>query len=241
MDYTTTAEESCSLLSFRIRSPRSRKHAVREDRIKQLISLQREERYLDKLNRELGFEPLDPPIQRGFERTYALREDVARSVEGPFYQGILNRINTKQYHPYRHFKQKKNRKGRKIYVPIEQSLQQPEPCSFRKLAFTEKEAACFELYPFYAKGRVTPDWYYRFREAWRFVLKVRPHMIDKRKVESVWIESREQEIENYLRGGRLRCKLARLKSWRGTRYHSKETGKYPRQRFKFRYKPGEEQ
>ncbi len=235
MDYTTTAEESCSLLSFRIRCPRSRKRAVREDREKRLIKLRREINRLDEINDKLGFEPLDPPIQRGFERSFALREDVAKSADSQFYQNILDRINTKQYHPYRHFKEKKRQKGKKVYVPIDHQLREPCPQSFQQLAFSEKETACFELYPFYFKDNLTPAWYYRFREPWRFVLCIRPHWVDKRKINSVLIESRLKEIDNYLDGRHLWCKIQRMKGWRVTRYNCKETGKFPRERHRMAY------
>lgn len=229
MDNTTTAEESCSLLSFRIRCPRSRKRAVRESREKQMIKLQREERNLWKMQKDLGFEPLNPPVQRGFIRTFVLRSDVANGADAACYEKILGEINTRQYHPDRHFLEKKRQNGRKTKVPIEQRLYDPVSSAFRDMGFSEKEVSLFERYPFYTAGDLVPKWYYRFREPWRFVLRIRPYLIDKRKVQSVEIESRMQEVSNYLDGRYFRCRLDRMKGIPVPRYR-REIPRPPRKR-----------
>jgi hypothetical protein len=53
----------------------------------------------------MGYVPLEPPVQRGWKRTFVLRADVASSAKAVFYQGILDKINRVDYHqaaPHRH-------------------------------------------------------------------------------------------------------------------------------------------
>ena len=69
---------------------------------------------------------------------------------------------------------------------------------------------------------------YVFREAWRFVLRVRPNVIDKVRKRDSMVESRYQEILDYLDGSCHRRRLNKLLYggdrygwWRGERKREK--------------------
>ena len=62
---------------------------------------------------------------------------------------------------------------------------------------------------------------YVFSEPWRFVLQVRPNMIDKIRKRDVVIEARLKAINNYLEKDFLRVKLNKL-LYGNNRWHWKE-------------------
>ncbi|MGV3588803.1 MAG: hypothetical protein ACO1OF_17490 [Adhaeribacter sp.] len=81
----------------RFRSAREKKRLVKLDFEKQLRQLARERCHLLEQKRSLGYEPLKPPVQKGFKRFFVLRDDVAWSPRAAFFQEILDKINTVQY------------------------------------------------------------------------------------------------------------------------------------------------
>ncbi|RPD40467.1 hypothetical protein EG028_14270 [Chitinophaga barathri] len=209
MDYMTTAQEKDYLLSLRIRSPRAKKRALREDREKQLLGLERELSTISTLQHNMGYVPLDPPIMRGWKRTFVLRADVAAGTKAAFYQGILDKLNVCDYHHSRKFTTTKRIKGRK--VKIEKPLAYPDPYhwTIHKYKFSEAELKEFcleERFKDGAGGRFV----YVFREKWRFVLKVTPNMITEAKVESTALEARKAWIDNYLERNHFRHVLHKL-------------------------------
>lgn len=220
MDFTTTTEESCSLLSFRIRSPRAKKRALREDREKQLRELDRE---LDELHRQqwnLGFVTLDPPLIRGWKRSFVLCEDVARSRYAAFYQQVLDKINTVQTHHDRKFLVKKRMQGRKKQVPRKQDLRRFSAAAFVRMQFPEWEQRKFHAVEHWngKSGRFETE--YVFSDQWCFQLQVRPNIITKVRLQSTLLEQREKEIRNFMDGNALWGKMGRLqgqKYWRGGR------------------------
>lgn len=73
---------------------RQKKRMQYEDFDKQLISLDKKRDDLQELKRNLGWEPLIPPVQKGWKRFFVLRDDVERSKHAEFFQNILKKINT---------------------------------------------------------------------------------------------------------------------------------------------------
>lgn len=225
MDYTTTAEESCSLLSFRIRCPRSRKRAVRADREKRLIKLENERTKLWYIkHHEVVYVPLDPPIQRGFKRSFVLREEVACSAGAAFYQGILDKINTTLFQPDRFFLKKVRKNGKKK-IPIPQYLLEPDTQRFLKLAFTEKEASLFYLsIPSNPRRRWSQE-VWKFKEPWRFRLKIRPNFITEQRVEDTAVEQRLQQIRQIQADPKI---FGRMENLKGRKVRFWGSRKWPR-------------
>src|SRR4029078_1937661 len=85
------------ILCYRLRTARQKKRMQYKDFDKQLIQLYQEERELYWQIRELGCVPLIPPFQRGWKRSFVLRDDVARSPQAKFFQNILDKINTRDW------------------------------------------------------------------------------------------------------------------------------------------------
>lgn len=218
MDNSTMAEESCSLHSFRIRCPRSRKRAVRAHKEKQLIKLEKERRELWYIQcHKVEYVPLDPPIQRGFRRSFILREDVARSSCAAFYQGILDKINTVLVHHDRAFTKKLRKKGKKK-IPIPQFLKEFDNASFRQLKLPGKEAALFYLGIASNPRHRHHGEVWKFREPWRFRLQIRRNLITQQKVENIAIDKREKEIDRLMDDPGICGKIDNLKGRPYNRY-----------------------
>src|SRR5687767_12086071 len=128
----------------RFRSSREKKRAAKLHFEKHLLKLARERKMLRDQQRKLGYEPLVPPVQKGFKRFFVLRDDVARSPRGAFFQEILDKINTVQYSDTREFSKRKRFNGRKKKVAREQKLKTLWEFEWQKLQFSPNQAFYFE-------------------------------------------------------------------------------------------------
>jgi len=186
------------ILSYRIRTARQKKRAVYEDFDRQLLALHREKWTIRQLQRNLGWEPLVPPVQKGWVRSFVLREDIANGRQAQFFAGILGKINTHVYSHRRDFRVKKRKMGRRIYVTRRQVLYEPEPNAFRRMKFSEEESAFFQLVEDMPDQKGHVYMRYVFREPWRFKLKVRSNIVDKVRIRDVALDQRLAQIEKYL-------------------------------------------
>lgn len=217
MDTKLVREFGTEILSYRLRTVRQKKRMQYEDFDKQLIKLNKEDRALDLQARNLGWDILTPPVQKGWKRFYVLRDDVARSRHATFFENILFKINTCEWSYRKDFKVKKRKFGKKIYVVKEQKLLQPSPWHFEKLCFTEAEKQLFrEEYRYDRCGELYK--YYVFNEPWRFVLRIRPNMVDKIKRIDAEIESRSKEISNYFDRNHYWNRLRRIQDGGNYKY-----------------------
>ena len=107
MDTKLIKQFGTDILCYRIRTARQKKRMQYEDFDKQLIALSKEEIILH--NHNPGWEPLTPPVQRGWKRFFVLRDDVARSDDAQFFQNILAKINTEKWSYRKDFKKKKRK------------------------------------------------------------------------------------------------------------------------------------
>jgi hypothetical protein len=185
------------ILCYRLRAKRHKIRMQYEDFDKQLRRLNREEAKLRKQRNNLGWEPLLPPVQRGWKRTFVLREDVARTARAEFFNGILEKINTIDCSWRKDFKKKKRYMGRKIYVVKPQYLKKLDLWEWKKASFTTAELQFFQCtFSIDKRGYLREQ--YVFTEPWRFVLKISPNIIDKVRIRDVEIEQRIKEIDNYI-------------------------------------------
>lgn len=197
------------ILSYRLRSARDKKRKQHEDIEKKLIRLYKKERALSKTIWNLGWEPLIPPVQKGWVRHFVLRHDVASSKQAEFFEGILKKINTYEYSWRKDFKKKKRKFGKKVYVERPQYLLKPCEYHFKKLNFSDKEKQMFHEE---WKMNYSKQWVRRFvfNEPWRFVLKVKTNMIDKKRIIDSLLESELKEIRSYLERKNLRHRQGKL-------------------------------
>jgi hypothetical protein len=198
MDRKLIEQYGEDILSYRLRTARQKKRMQYKDFDKQLLKLRREERALDKQLANLGWEPLIPPVQKGWKRFFVLREDVARHKQAEFFENILKKINTYDQSHRKDFKVKRRKGARyKKYVVKEQGLLQPQEWHFAKLGFTDAEKQLFhEVIVTDKRGNTFKR--YVFNEPWRYVLRVRPNIIDKVRKRDTVIESRQRAILDYL-------------------------------------------
>jgi len=192
--------EKDNLLFSRIRSLRSRKRIIRKDVEKQIIQKNKRSKELWKIRRNMPLVPLEEPYQKGFIRFFVVRDDVRRSKDGDFFQGILNKINTKMYSETRKFLKKKRKFGRRIYVERDQKLARLSIHQWNdpKLGLTTRERPYFLKREEYSPFRKRYNIYYEFTEPWRFVWRVRPNMITHYKPLDSDLEKEYDELHSYL-------------------------------------------
>lgn len=210
MDKKFIKEHGEDILCYRIRTARQKKRMLYEDLDKRLIQLHREGKELYRRKNNLEWEPLVPPVQKGWKRFFVLREDIARSKQADFFERILKKINTYERSHRRDFIVRKRKKGKKIYVVREQKLLSPDEYHFRKLKFSDAERQLFHEQYSFMKGRGKFIKRYVFNEPWRFVLRTRPNMITRVKKRDDEMESRLKKIDNYLEQHNYRSRLEKL-------------------------------
>ncbi len=213
------------ILCYRLRTTRQKKRMQYKDFDRQLIQLHTDENALYLQKRNLGWEPLHPPVQKGWIRFFVLREDVARSRYGTFFEAILKKINTCDYHWKKDFKRKKRKRGRKMYVVKPQQLLRPYEYQFLKMDFNELEKQFFkEVWELDWKKQLIKR--YEFIEPWRYVLKIKANMIDKVRIKDAVLESKIKLMDNYMEGNDLRKRQCKLVHGYYKRRYYKEFGKY---------------
>jgi hypothetical protein len=222
MDNKLIKQYGEEILCYRLRTKRNKIKAQYEDFHKGLIQIHKEEKELYGHKQNLGWEPLVPPVQKGWKRQFVLRQDVARSKQAAFYSSILVRINTVQWSYRKDFMKKKRAFGRKKYVVREQYLLKPDEYYFQKLGFSEVEKAQFHEQWSYEKCRGRFIKHYVFNEPWRFMLKVLPNVVDKTRKTDPVTEARLKEIDEYLERNSYRPILTKLLD--GNNYRYWETG-----------------
>jgi len=209
MDTKLIQQYGEDILCYRLRTARQKKRMQYEDFDKQLIQLHKEEKKLYLQKRNLGWHELDPPVQKGWVRYFILRDDVARSRQVDFFQSILKKINTNDYSWRKDFKKKKRKRGRKIYVVKPQHLLRPYENQFNKMQFNAAEKQFFrEVWELDWKRQ--PVKRYEFVESWRYVLKIKPYLIDKVRKKDAVLESKMSEIENYLNRNYYKVRLSKV-------------------------------
>jgi len=183
----------------------------------------------------LGYEELNPPVQRGYKRLFVLTEATQYCGRAEFYQGILDKINSVWYSPDKQFKQKKRkiRKWRYQYTK-EQQLKQPEDYEFyREGKFTEEERAYFypvEYYHFPGKCWRTK---YIFIEPWRFELRVRPHIITEVKRKDPELEQYRDELGDFLDRKENYRRLVKIRGGNGYAWKKVYNERQDRERYAY--------
>jgi hypothetical protein len=182
---------------FRVRSERRRKRAAKEAYDKNLLRLGREWDAVRHKRYSLGWDELNPPIQRGYVRFFVLRDDIKRTKQAGFYEKLLAKINVRQYSHRKDFLVKRRRYGKKVYAPREHTVPLLESWELRKIKLTTEEFACFSEETIYSGQQHCSRVVYRFTEPWRFVLRIQPNMITKVRRRNVDLDRREADLDRY--------------------------------------------
>jgi hypothetical protein len=197
--------ENNNLLFHRLRSARSRKRTGKKDVEKQIRKKHKRSKELWYLRRNIPWIPLEKPYQRGFVRFFVLSDDVKRSEDADFYEGILKKINTYMYSESRLFLKKKRKFGRRIYVEKPQRLNTISSYAWTdpKFGLIPGERQYFLKIEEYNPFRKRDDIYYEFIEPWRFVLRIRPNMITHYKPVDLDLEKEYAEVESYIKRNKV--------------------------------------
>jgi hypothetical protein len=142
--------------------------------------------------------PLEEPYQRGWKRSFVLRDDVARSGRAAFYTELLRKINTVMRAADKGFKQKKRRARKRVYIDRPQYLRSfylYEWHSSNCRLITQERAQFYLREEMHNKKLV---YKYVFSEPWRYVLKVEPNMITHQKMVDEVLEQRIAQLDNYI-------------------------------------------
>lgn len=175
----------------RLKSERRKRRLVIADRDKQLIQLDKRRIALRLQKWHLPLVALVHPYQRGWKRFFVLRDDVQLSPQAMFYEALLAKINTVEYHPDKEFKKKKRRKKRYGYEVKPQFLREFSDHSWRinEGKLTEEEKACFSCVERYDACRKMMVIKHVIAEPWRYRLKIAPHMVTHCKMLDVDLET----------------------------------------------------
>jgi hypothetical protein len=224
-----TYDLSHFLDSTRLKSTRRKKQLVKKDFEKQLTQLFKTENKLWKERNNLPFVPLEKPYQKGWERSFFLREDVARLSNAAFYKSLLDKINTYQYSQDKSFKKRKRKYRKYVFHEKPHLLEEFSECEWAssKLKLSEKEKTLFEKQEVWCIFKKAFKVSYVFKESWRFVLKIKPNIITHKKMIDEVLEQELAEIDNYIVTNHLRNKISKLKSgYAKYKYYMKSNPKY---------------
>lgn len=203
-------------------SARQKTRRKYEDFEKQLIRLDKQLTFLWKKQQALGWEPLDPPVMKGWRRLFVLREDVAESPGAVFFEGILQKINTVQYSNTRDFTVRKKKRRKKIRVDREQYLLKPSRFNIRRLQLTKEEWAFFAYKEQWSAQEKRIEGWYEFTEPWRFVLRIERNMITRVRIRDEALESDIARLQNYIRQRNLRPAIQKIKRGHSHRWRPLE-------------------
>ena len=196
----------------KIKTARQKKRLQKKEAEKQLIKLYRRREHLAIKRCNLPLVPLETPYQKGWMRSYVLRDDVARSRHAAFYQTLLDKINTVTYHHDKHFKISKKKKRKRILVDQPQALRTFRTYEWNSTHNKLTDAERVHFYPTQVVTRKnTPSHtLYVFAEPWRYRLQVKPYMITHRKMVDEVLEQEIQQLDNYIERHHLNHKMNKL-------------------------------
>lgn len=93
----------------RLKTTRQKKRLVKKDFKKRLLKLDKERDKLWDQKDQIQWLELEEPYQKGYERFFILRDDIARSSRADFFESLLRKINTIQYSDNRKFLKRKEK------------------------------------------------------------------------------------------------------------------------------------
>lgn len=197
------------LLPYRLKSARRKRRLLKEDRDKQLLALDRERNRISKDPDYKTTVPLDEPYQKGWKRLFVLRPEIAKSDKAEFYQGILNWVNTVQYHYDKSFKNSKRvRRWNKYYHAELPKLKRFKQQYWKTGEFklNEEQCACFHPVQYWNEEHYRWEYCYEFSFPELFEIAVLPHIITTIKVGDALLEQRIAWIDDqfYKKGQQYR-------------------------------------
>lgn len=194
-------------------------------RDKEFLRLEREYNQLHRALNDAPVVPLDEPYQRGWSKTYVLREDIRRRADVAVFRTVLAAVNRRIWSRERDFIQPDGQIYRlrpRIILPLEWN-RLPWPTSHRRL-FTygpwEDEFPPRRL--FRRRRRLVVG--YSIRNPWWLEDVVEPWMITHQRVELPEVRRRIAEIDARLIHTRGRERLGNLHGHKNRWYRRRPGG-----------------
>ena len=211
------------LMPFRLKSARRKKRLQKQDFDKQLLKLKRRHDEI-RNNKEILMERLEMPYQKGWKRLFVLKKETARSDKAEFYQQILDKINTVQYHYDESFKRRNN--GKRIYrgdykeLPILQSVDEYH-WNNNKSNLSNEQKAYFKPLEYWSEQHYRQQIYYKFAQPELFEIVVLPYIVYEVKLGDALLAQEESFLDDYLYNGKKpACRLAKITGGKYNRWNT---------------------
>ncbi|MBL7710862.1 MAG: hypothetical protein JNL13_00285 [Chitinophagaceae bacterium] len=206
-----------------VKTARQKKRLVKHDFDKQLIRLHKERESLQETKRKLPMVPIEHPYQKGWKRTFELRTDIAESKHADFYLSLLKKINTVQYSGVKHFRMKRRKHRKKVWIETPQILQEFDLWQWERntAGFSEQERVLFYPKEYWCTAIKQTVIKYVFAEPWRFTLKVKPNMITHRKMVDEVLDREIAFLDHYIANHFLQHKINKLVNGYSYKWHKK--------------------
>lgn len=182
-----------------------------------LVRLWHKQERLWEGKRAFNVVALDKPFQRGWNRFFVLRSDVARSKDADMYKGILKWVNTTVHCRRKDFTYKPW--NSKVYKPIQQgiSFMRQDEWTKAEKVLTLKQRSLFDKrwHQTYHKGKPSGGfWGWHLQKDWMFVYKIEPYWVTHRVVINPQLESETAEIWGRIWSDGRYYKIAKRLGWR---------------------------
>jgi hypothetical protein len=192
------------------------KYAQRD---KRLLRLERELNRLHRAQGDAPIVPLEHPYQRGWEKSFVLREDALHHPEAAVFSAVLAVVNQRVLSRNREFV---SRHGHPIVlrpriIPVGEWARRPWPFTHQRL-FAYGRWQTDRFYSWSTHRYCEVEVGFKLFRTWWLEERLQPHMITHQRVELPEVRSRIAEIEAYLEANLGRCRLdwlhGRSRWWR---------------------------
>lgn len=205
-----------------------------EEKDKKLIRLLKRLNEIGKLQRALEPVPLEKPIQRGFKKSFKVRDDFSRSRWGNDLNRIIGEINSTIYCRDPSFKMKKRHNNQKEDVPHKLGYISPHrwekldwPAHFKKW-FVYRDKHTYQT----SYGNVIFIKGYFFKHPHYFDTFVEPHFLTHSQPVNPKLESEEAEIKAFMEHNLGWERLNHLKGHRLSRWDIADNEKQERKEYR---------
>lgn len=186
-----------------------------EEKDKKIIRFCKRLYELRRAEREIPLVPLPKPIQRGFKKSFKLREDISRRNDAHIFKRILGVINTTVYCKTQDFKVKKYHSNQLTDIP--HSLDYISEYEWGKLNWPQSLKKWFILRSKhidtkYGLSRIPIKGYY-FSHPYFFDTKIEPHFVTHTCPVDVNIKREIAEIEAFMTNNSGWARLGHLKGY----------------------------
>lgn len=187
-----------------------RHHKAEES--KKLLSLCDEYMSLIRHHRDVGMWVDVEPYQRGWHRSFTLRDDIKNRTDVQVIRKLLDLVNTRQHSHREDFKERDYKTRR--WVVRDQKLRSIDEKTYQSLNEKEKSYFSYREWCDVAEFTKMKIWHkgYWFHNDWFFVLKIEPAIVTQQWIPDTDVESRLAELKHKIESNNLWPKIYRAQS-----------------------------